>query len=187
MMGVEMTTQAELDEMTDTEREYKLGAMRHDGAGDSDLTVCVTAEVILLRMAELNVADGRCRKINGKYCFLGLDFEGDGHIGQGTTEIGLTKLWAADLEELGQNYRTTISSRHAIILESFGDHLCRKAQEKQIAIGNRLNTYPRWDFRGGPNTIKKCAYIFHAAHNTPPKLFSISIDSEIITQTNMAC
>ncbi|KAH0281813.1 hypothetical protein KCU91_g70, partial [Aureobasidium melanogenum] len=73
MMGVEMTTQAELDEMTDTEREYKLGAMRHDGAGDSDLTVCVTAEVILLRMAELNVADGRCRKINGKYCFLGLD------------------------------------------------------------------------------------------------------------------
>lgn len=72
-MGVEMTTQAELDKMTDTECEYKLGAMRHDEAGDSDLTIRVTTELVLLRIAELNAADGRCRKINGKYCFLGLD------------------------------------------------------------------------------------------------------------------
>lgn len=73
MMGVEVTTQADLEEMTDTEREYKLGAMRHNGAGDSDLTVRVAAELILLRIVELNAADGRRRKINGKYCFCGLD------------------------------------------------------------------------------------------------------------------
>ncbi|KAH0374086.1 hypothetical protein KCU65_g343, partial [Aureobasidium melanogenum] len=186
MMGVEVTTQTDLEELTDTEREYKLGAMRHNGAGDSDLTVRVNAELILLRIAELNAADGRRRKINGKYCFWGLDFEGGGHIGQGTTEIGLTKLWASDLEELGQDYWAAVSSRHAIILESFDDHLCRKAQEGKIAIDDRLETYPRWNFRGGPNTTEKCAYIFQAAHNTPPKLFNISIDSEVISQTNVA-
>ncbi|KAH0351958.1 hypothetical protein KCU81_g2096, partial [Aureobasidium melanogenum] len=179
MIGVQMTTQAELDQMTDTEREYKLGAIRHNGAGDSYCTVRVTAELVLLRIAELNAVDGRCRTINSN--------EGGGHIGQGTTEIELTKLWAADLEELGRDCWTTISSRHAIILESFDDHLCRKAQEGKIAIDDRLDTYRRWNFRGGPNTTKKCVYIFQTAHNTPPKLFSISIDSEIITQTNMAC
>ncbi|KAG9517923.1 hypothetical protein KCV07_g5887, partial [Aureobasidium melanogenum] len=187
MMGVEMTTQADLDEMTDTEREYKFGAMRHCGGGDSDLTVRVTAELLLLRIAELNAADGRCRKINGKYCFWGLDFEGGGHTGQGTTEIGLTKLWASDLEELGQNYWSAVSSRHAIILESFNDHLCRDSQEGKIAIDNRHpETYPRWNFRGGPNTTEKCAYIFQASRNTPPQVFNVSIDSEIISQTNMA-
>jgi hypothetical protein len=73
MMGVEMTTQTNLDEMTDTEREYKFGAMRHCGGGDSDLTVRVTAEILRERIAELNSRDGRDRKINGKYCFWGLD------------------------------------------------------------------------------------------------------------------
>ncbi|KAH0277648.1 hypothetical protein KCU91_g3036, partial [Aureobasidium melanogenum] len=166
MMEVEMTTQADLDEMIDTEREYKLGAMRHCGGGDSDLTMVV---------AERSTG-------------WGLDFEGGGHTGQGTTEIGLTKLWASDLEELGQNYWSTISSRHAIILESFNDHLCRGAQEGKIAIDSRVpETYPRWNFRGGPNTTEKCAYIFQASHNTPPQVLNISIDSEIISQINMAC
>ncbi|KAG9612304.1 hypothetical protein KCU77_g1768, partial [Aureobasidium melanogenum] len=187
MMGVEMTTQADLDEMTDTEREYEFGAMRHCGGGDSDLTVRVTADIIRERIAELNSKDGRDRMINGKYCFWGLDFEGGGRIGQGTTEIGLTKLWASDLEELGQNYWSAISSRHAIILESFNDHLCREAQEGKIAIDNRLDTYPRWNFRGGPNNTEKCKYIFQASRNAPPQVFNISIDSEVISQTNMAC
>lgn len=118
---------------------------------------------------------------------LTLNSEGGGHTGQGTTEIGLTKLWASDLEELGQNYWSAVSSRHAIILESFNDHLCRSAQEGKIAIDNRnQDTYPRWNFRGGPNTTEKCAYIFQASRNTPPQVFNISIDSEIISQTNMA-
>lgn len=38
---------------------------------------------------------------------------------------------------LGQNYWSAVSSRHAIILESFDDHLCRGAQEGKIAIDNR--------------------------------------------------
>ncbi|KAH0397562.1 hypothetical protein KCU89_g8144, partial [Aureobasidium melanogenum] len=134
MMGVEMTTQTNLDEMTDTERD-----------------------------------------------------EGGGRIGQGTTEIGLSKLWASDLEELGQDYWSRVSSRHAIILESSNDHPCRGAQEGKIAIDNiNQETYPRWNFRGGPNTTDKCAYIFQASRNTPLQIFNISIDSEIISQTNMA-
>ncbi|KAG9857989.1 hypothetical protein KCU98_g982, partial [Aureobasidium melanogenum] len=131
IMGVEMTTQVDLDEMTDTEREYKFGAMRHCGGGDSDLT-------------------------------------------------------ASDLEELGQNYWSVVSSRHAVILESFNDHLCRAAQEGKIAIDNRnQETYPRWNFRSGPNTTEKCAYNFQASRNTPPQVFNVSINSEIISQTNM--
>ncbi|KAG9664972.1 hypothetical protein KCU95_g3125, partial [Aureobasidium melanogenum] len=137
MMGVEMTTQVNLDEMTDTEREYEFGAMRHCGGGDSDLTVRVTTEIIRERIAELNSKDGRDWKINGKYCFWGLDFEGGGRIGRATTKIGLTRLWASDLEDLRQNY---------------------------------------WS---------ACAYIFQASRNTPRQVFNVSIDSEIISQTNM--
>ncbi|KAH0032431.1 hypothetical protein KCU78_g2617, partial [Aureobasidium melanogenum] len=37
---------------------------------------------------------------------------------------------------LGQNYWSAVSSRHAIILESFDDYLCRGAQEGKIAIDN---------------------------------------------------
>lgn len=73
MMGVEMTTQDDLDKMVDTEREYKLGSMRHNGAGDSDLTVRVIAELIRRRIAELEAQDGRLRQISHRYCFSGLD------------------------------------------------------------------------------------------------------------------
>lgn len=73
IMGVEMTTQADLDAIIDIERRYKLGAMRHCAAGDSDLTVSVSAELRHLRIAELDAGDGRNRKINNKYCLWGLD------------------------------------------------------------------------------------------------------------------
>ena len=41
-------------------------------------------------IVELEAQDRRLRQISRRYCLSGLDSEGGGHIGQGTTEIGLT-------------------------------------------------------------------------------------------------
>ncbi|KAH0021040.1 hypothetical protein KCU78_g6270, partial [Aureobasidium melanogenum] len=67
-----------------------------------------------------------------------------------------------------------ISTRHANILERFIDHLCRNVQKDKIAIDDRHQA------------TEKCAYILQASHSSPPQVFNIPIDSEIISQSNMA-
>jgi hypothetical protein len=78
---------------------------------------------------------------------------------------------------LGQNYWSAVSSRHAIILESFDDHLCRGAQEGKIVIDNRhINNYLPFHFflrfshlsikdltRLSPLSLLKTLRVFHTS------------------------
>jgi hypothetical protein len=111
-------------------------------------------------------------------------------MGQGTTEIGVSRVFSKQIDVSAGEKGLVIENRHAIIWETFDDHLHPKAQAGKIAIDDvESKTYPRWNFRGGPNTTKKVDYCtstelkgkkgFH-------QYLSISVDSEFIYWPNMA-
>lgn len=111
-----------------------------------------------------------------------------GHIGQHTTEIGLSQVysWRVDTAACGDSLY--IHNRHAIIWETFDDHPSRGAQDGNMAINDEESkTYPRWNFRGGSNATKRADF----GYPTSTKVsyhqgLTISVDTEIIHMANAA-
>ncbi|KAG2170460.1 hypothetical protein VTO58DRAFT_107425 [Aureobasidium pullulans] len=185
MVGVAYTTQNELEGQSEVQRERNEAAIRHCAGRDSHITLCVVVEAILQCVHGLEAADGRTRKIRDDFCFIAIDFQGGGKIGRGTTEGGVSKLFSIDLFDYMENYALKIETRHAIVREMFDDHIDRKAQDGKIAINNRKKaTYPRSNFRG-PNATEKLDYEHYKHNRCPPEIFSISVDSEVISMHGM--
>ncbi|TIA36574.1 hypothetical protein D6C78_05336 [Aureobasidium pullulans] len=186
MMDIEFTTQDHLNDLPEEKHPYVEAPMKHCAGGDCFITLRVNVEIITRCIREMNAVDGRSRQIRSDYCFVAIDFEGGGRIGQGTTEGGVSRLFSADLEDCPEYYQHKIESRHSIVREMFNDHIGRKAQDGNMAIDNRKKrTYPRNNFHNGPNTTEKMDY-WHQKHSSRrPELFEISVDTEVIGMAEM--
>ncbi|KAH0292915.1 hypothetical protein KCU62_g1613, partial [Aureobasidium sp. EXF-3399] len=172
--------QRELDNVEEIARPYVYGAMIHCAGGDSEITLRVFMELVMLKIKDLNDEDEGERKLRDDFCFVGLDFEGGGKTGQGTTESGLSSLLSSCVSASG-DYLTSIVNRHAIVWESFNNHISRKAQAGKMDIDQDARaTYPRWNFQGGPNSTEKEKFCYFTRYNSLHKVFDISVDTEIV-------
>ena len=84
-----------------------------------------------------------------------------------------------------------LQNRHAIVWETFDDHPSRGAQNGRMEIDDfESKTYPRWNFRGGPNTTgrERYCYPFPIFEDKPDvhQILWISVDSKIIKMEHMA-
>jgi hypothetical protein len=79
MMHIDTVRQRELDDLTESEREYNLAAMAHCAGGDSEITLRIFIAVVLLRIKELNALAGDgddtdgMRAFRDDFCFIGID------------------------------------------------------------------------------------------------------------------
>ena len=104
-------------------------------------------------------------------------------MGQGTTEIGLSQVFAWEVDD---RHCSRIKNRHAIIWETIDQHLSKNAQARKIDIDDEAaETYPRCNFQGGPNSIQKSALCV-PSNGSIHKVVEVSDDSEIIYSRNSA-
>jgi len=75
-INIDKVTQNNLEAVTpktEAERAKLPGAMIHNAAGDSELTLRIFVAIVLARIQELNNMDGGKRSLRGDFCFIGLD------------------------------------------------------------------------------------------------------------------
>ncbi|KAH0292916.1 hypothetical protein KCU62_g1614, partial [Aureobasidium sp. EXF-3399] len=184
-INIDKVTQKNLDvRKTEAERASLSGAMIHNAAGDSELTLRIFVAIVLARIQELNNMDGGKRSLRDDFCFIGLNFEGD------TTEIGFSSVLSMFINESAGEKALNIGNKHAIIWEKFDEHPRQDAQADRMKIDDvESRTYPRWNFRGGPNTTQRrefCTGLFLSFKPDHHQSLMISVDSEVIYSANMA-
>lgn len=81
-------------------------------------------------------------------------------------------------------------NKHAIIWEHFDEHAHESAQAGRMKIDDvESRTYPRWNFRGGPNTTLRREYCTGKYLSFKPdhhQSLMISVDSEVTEAQNVA-
>ena len=74
-----------------------------------------------------------------------------------------------------------INNRHAIIWEMLDDHISLQTQAGRMDVDEKAReTYPRWNFQGGPNSTEKDKFCYFKRYNSVHKVFEISVDTEIV-------